>query len=104
MAPNLTPYGDAVLLSWLEPVSGAERTETRVRRYSFRMAFLRDGTWTAPSTILESDSMFANWADLPSVQRAPDGALIAHWLRKSGAGTYAYDVALTRSIHATRAR
>jgi hypothetical protein len=28
----------------------------------------------------------------------PDGSLAAHWLVKSGSGTYAYDVNISRSF------
>jgi hypothetical protein len=38
-----------------------------------------------------------NWADFPSVIAVPDGSLAAHWLVKSGSGTYAYDVNIARS-------
>ncbi|MDQ3802947.1 MAG: glycoside hydrolase, partial [Acidobacteriota bacterium] len=40
---------------------------------------------------------FVNWADFPSVIALPDGSLAAHWLVKSGPGTYAYDVNISRS-------
>jgi hypothetical protein len=33
-----------------------------------------------------------NWADFPSIVEDATGALFAHWLQKSGDGTYAYDV------------
>jgi len=38
-----------------------------------------------------------NWADFPSLAALPDGTLFAHWLAKSGPGTFAYDVRVTRS-------
>ncbi|MHC4990105.1 MAG: hypothetical protein ACYTGC_03915, partial [Planctomycetota bacterium] len=98
LAPNLASCGETVVLSWLEPVATpGQAAEARGRRYRLRLASWRDGSWTTPSTIVQSDSMFANWADVPSAFCAPDGTLIAHWLRKSGEGTYAYDVVLTRS-------
>ena len=34
----------------------------------------------------------------PSVLRLPSGAIVAHWLQKSAASTYAYDVRLSYSI------
>ena len=40
---------------------------------------------------------FVNWADVPSVLRLDDGSLYGHWLQKSAASTYAYDVRLARS-------
>ena len=35
---------------------------------------------------------------LPSVLRLPSGAIVAHWLQKSGADTYAYDVRVAQSM------
>ena len=40
---------------------------------------------------------FVNWADVPSVVRLANGTLAGHWLQKSGADTYAYDVRLAYS-------
>ena len=40
---------------------------------------------------------FANWADVPSVVRLPDGAMVAHWLQVSGPGKYSCDVMLRHS-------
>ncbi len=47
-----------------------------------------------------SDKFFANWADFPSIQPfGPSGEerLAAHWLEKSAAGTYEYDVLISIS-------
>jgi hypothetical protein len=41
---------------------------------------------------------FVNWADFPSMVALPDGSLAAHWLVKSGTGTYAYDINISRSF------
>ena len=43
------------------------------------------------------DNWFVNWADFPSLATLPDGTLLAHWLRKSGPGTFTYDVQLAVS-------
>ena len=74
----------SLLLSWIE--NGA-----------VRMARSRGGTWSAPSTVVKRDDLFVNWADFPSVVEMPGGTLLAHWLQKSGPGTYAYDVRIARS-------
>lgn len=85
---SLAPDG-SILLSWLEP--GKEGT-TRFRFSRF------DGTaWTAPVTVEEGDSLFVNWADVPSVIQLGSGRLAAHWLQKSAASPYAYDVRLRTS-------
>jgi hypothetical protein len=84
----VTPDG-RVLLSWIERLDKG--------RFALRFA-ARDGAgWTAPRTIAEGSNWFVNWADFPSLLALPDGSLAAHWLVKSGAGAYAYDVAIARS-------
>jgi hypothetical protein len=74
----------SLLLSWIE-------------NGSVRMARYRGGKWSAPSTVVQRDDLFVNWADFPSVVEMPGGTLVAHWLQKSGKGTYAYDVRVARS-------
>jgi hypothetical protein len=90
LAPSLFAAEDGrVFLSWIE-----RRDETRrALLFSVRQA---DG-WSAPLTIAEGTDWFVNWADFPSLVALPDGSLAAHWLVKSGSGTYAYDVRITRS-------
>jgi len=82
-----TPDG-ALLLSWIEPLA---------KGHALRLARYADGTWGAPRTIAQGDDWFVNWADTPHVQATADGALWAHWLRRSAAAPYAYDVVLSRS-------
>lgn len=74
----------SLLLSWIE-------------NGSVRMARYRGGKWSAPSTVVARNDLFVNWADFPSVVEMPGGTLVAHWLQKSGPGTYAYDVRVARS-------
>src|SRR5688500_13082743 len=79
-APQLARTSDgSVLLSWLET--------TPSKSHRFRVARLRGGAWQAPVTIAEGAQFFANWADVPSVSEQR-GLLFAHWLEKSGQGTY----------------
>lgn len=86
--------GASLLMIWTEP--GERRTENSSAsiRFSRRGA---DGAWSSPSTVVAGETFFTNWADFPSVVRGMDGALYGHYLRKSGPGTYAYDVVLVRS-------
>ncbi len=78
-------------MSWLEKT--AEGHRLRYSRW--------DGArFSAPATVRASDRFFANWADFPSI--LPFGAfgderLAAHWLEKSAAGTYEYDVLISIS-------
>jgi hypothetical protein len=84
--PNLTVAPDGrVLLSWIEP-AGEKR---HVLRYATRA---KGGGWSEARTIAEGSDWFVNWADFPAVAALPDGTLFAHWLAKSGASPYAYNV------------
>lgn len=95
LAPNLTVTDRGVLLSWIEPVADDD-DEKRMARVRFSR--FADGEWSEPCTIVERDDLFVNWADLPHVQQAPNGSLLAHWLQSSGPNVYAYDVMLARSV------
>ena len=94
--PNLTVSPDGrVHLSWIE-----RRGEGG---YSLRFSTLEGGVWGPPRTIAEGEHWFVNWADFPSLVALPDGSLAAHWLVKSGPGTYAYDVHIARSFDGGKA-
>jgi hypothetical protein len=86
--PQLSVSSRGVLLSWIERAGDlatlkfAERTATG---------------WTDARIVASGRDWFVNWADVPSVMRLPSGTLVAHWLQKSGADTYAYDVRLSYS-------
>ena len=88
-APQLARLSDgSVMLSWLET--------TPSKAHRLRAARLADGSWQPAMTIAEGVEFFANWADVPSVSEH-GGMLFAHWLEKSGAGTYAYHVKVRAS-------
>lgn len=88
--PNLAVSPDGrVYLSWLERQGEG--------RYVLRFAVKENDGWSAPRSIAEGANWFVNWADFPSMIALPDGSLAAHWLVKSGPGTYAYDVHISRS-------
>ncbi|MEQ1833078.1 MAG: sialidase family protein [Candidatus Eisenbacteria bacterium] len=88
-APDGTP-----LLSWIEGASGA--------RARLRWSRWRRGGWTAAATVLEDDSLFVNWADVPAVQAGAGDTLVAHVLRRTASGTYDYAVCVTRSTDGGR--
>jgi hypothetical protein len=91
--PNLAVGRDGrVYLTWIERLAEGG--------HALRFAVLEDGGWTAARTIATGDDWFVNWADFPSLAPLPDGRLAAHWLQKSGAGTYAYDVRIALSADA----
>ena len=88
LAPRVAVATDGALVaSWLEPTATG---------HALRWSRLRDGRWEAAHTAAEGADWFVNWADTPGVFVARD-RLVAHWLRKSGASTYAYDVMLATS-------
>lgn len=86
----VAPDGD-VLLSWIEP-DGADS-----KSHALKFARFADDRWSDPQTIARGGDWFVNWADTPHIAATADGALWAHWLQKSSAATYSYDVALVRS-------
>jgi len=88
-APNLAVGLDGrAYLSWVEPTDGA---------HALRFSTWRDGRWTAPKTVAAGADWFVNWADVPSLAALGDGTMAAHWLVRSGSGSYAYDVVLALS-------
>jgi hypothetical protein len=88
--PELFSTADGrVIMSWVE-----KRSE---KRHALRFAVRDASGWSEARTVAEGDDWFVNWADFPSVVALTDGSLAAHWLVKSGAGTYAYDVNVARS-------
>lgn len=89
--PNLTVSSSGrVYLSWIEKLDAG--------RYSLRFAVREGAGWSAPRVIAEGANWFVNWADFPSLLVLPDGSLAAHWLVKSGPGTFDYDVTIARSF------
>jgi hypothetical protein len=88
--PELNATQDGrIILSWVEKIGQ--------KRYALRTA-TRDGKdWSEARTVAQGENWFVNWADFPSVIALSDGSLAAHWLVKSGKGTYAYNVNIAKS-------
>ncbi|MFP7723245.1 sialidase family protein [Lysobacter sp. A3-1-A15] len=87
--PDLVANGaGGLLLSWIEPDGEG---------HALRFASYDGAAWSPAADIARGGDWFVNWADTPHVLATADGALWAHWLQKSAAATYAYDVALVRS-------
>jgi len=89
LAPRLTPTPDGLALSWLEP--------TDAGTHRLRLSQRTDGGWSGPVTITESSRLLANWADGPSVLRAPSGTWLAHFGERQATEGHAVDVAVARS-------
>jgi hypothetical protein len=82
-----TDKDSTVYLSWIE------KSEDK---NTFKFSSLNKGDWSEPVIIASGDTWFVNWADYPMIA-ANGKQLIAHFLDKSGDGTYAYDVKFTTS-------
>lgn len=88
--PELNATHDGrIILSWVEKIGD--------KRYALRTATRDSNGWDEGRTVSEGENWFVNWADFPSVIALNDDSLAAHWLVKSGSGTYAYDVNISRS-------
>jgi hypothetical protein len=83
---------DRVVLSWVER-SGENAT--------LRFAERTNSGWTDVRTVASGANWFVNWADVPSVVPLYD-AMAAHWLEKSAASTYAYDIRIAFSRNGGR--
>ncbi len=80
--PQMTAAGDRVVLSWVER-DGANSS----LKFSQRTAT----GWSAAATVVSSDKMMVNSADVPSVRAMPAG-FAAHWMMESGPDPEAYDL------------
>jgi hypothetical protein len=88
--PNLAVGPDGrVHLSWLEPIDDSQR--------ALRASLLEEGGASPPRTVVQRANFFVNWADFPSLAALPGGRLAAHWLERTGSGTYAYGVRISLS-------
>ncbi len=88
--PNFARGDDGkVYLSWIETNKAGDPT--------LRFSVWRGDGWSRARTIAKGRDWFVNWADFPSMAVLADGTLAAHWLAKSGADTYAYDVNIVLS-------
>ena len=82
-----TDADDRVFLSWIEK---------KDKMNEFKFSLLEDTVWSAPTTIAADSNWFVNWADYPMIA-AKGQQFIAHFLAKSGDGTFSYDVNITQS-------
>lgn len=101
--PDLIVAPDGrLLLSWIEPRGDGHALRLATFSAGARAAAnlpapAASSGWSAPIDVASGRDWFVNWADTPHLAVTDDGALWAHWLQKSAAATYAYDVALVRS-------
>jgi len=81
--PQMTTQGERVVLSWVE----REGTKSALK-FAERTA----AGWSTPMTIVSSEHLMVNSADVPSVRAMPDGSFAAHWMQESGPDPEAYDL------------
>lgn len=95
-SPSQSPSGEPYLftdtngntfLSWIEVSEGMN---------FLKFSKLENDKWSDPHVIRSGENWFVNWADYPLIA-ASGKRLMAHFLGKSGEGTFAYDVMLTTS-------
>ena len=91
------PFAEDAAEPFLEATPDGELFMSWIERDAVMIAKLEGESWSLPRAIVAADDLFVNWADFPSLHAFDDGSLAAHWLQKSGSGTYAYDVRFARS-------
>jgi hypothetical protein len=97
--PFVAADDERFYLSWTEPTgeTGPNGRAVHAVRFAWIPAGGEGADWSEPATIAASDNFFVNWADFPSIATAGHGRLAAHWLARSGEGTYDYDVVVSAS-------
>lgn len=88
MLPYLTSHQGKIYISWLEQ---SEKTSR------FYFGQLEQNKVQSVQLIAEGDDWFVNWADYPQIRFFEDGSILAVFLKKSGPGTFTYDVMYTLS-------
>lgn len=88
--PNfaVSPEG-RVYMSWLEQQPDSS--------FALKVARRDGAVWGRPMVVTSGRGLFVNWADFPSIAALGDDRLAAHWLQRSGEGTYSYDVRVALS-------
>ncbi|MEH6728399.1 MAG: hypothetical protein V7703_19805, partial [Hyphomicrobiales bacterium] len=82
--PSMFHIGSGrILASW---------TELADNGYAVRTAIGNDKGWSSPVTVIETDRLFVNWADYPSVAAFNDGTMAVHWLIENGSSSFGYNV------------
>jgi hypothetical protein len=91
--PHVHGSEHGLLLSWVQPGDTGS---------VLLAAPFDDAGFGEPMEVARGADWFVNWADFPSVVRLGANDLAAHWLQRSGSGTYAYDVVVSRSADGGR--
>ncbi|MFT5357082.1 MAG: hypothetical protein ACI9KE_004312, partial [Polyangiales bacterium] len=83
---DLSPSNGGLIATWVEP----EAHRVRLSRFD-------NGEWSTPTTVVEDESLVANWADFPRSAEGGDGALYVNAMFQAGSSPYAYEVRLFRA-------
>ena len=78
-----TDKNGTVYLSWIEKIG---------KESKLKFSSLVNDQWTEPSVIAAGNNWFVNWADYPVLVADGNNNMIAHYLEKSAAGKFTYDV------------
>lgn len=85
--PQLAADGrGGVFMTWLETLQGGAGHRLRLSHRK------QGGAWEDPSTVHEGKDFWRNWADFPGLGVFGDGAVMVHWLARSGEATYDYNI------------
>jgi len=90
--PRLVSTQDGgLLMSWFEKIDSVN--------WSLNWSEFQNKKWSISKTISSSRAYFVNWADFPSIYHIGGDSIAAHWLERSGAGTYDYDIKVVTSYN-----
>jgi hypothetical protein len=89
--PHVHGSTHGLILSWVQPADSG---------HALLFSRWADSALSTPVRVAQGVNWFVNWADFPSVIALGERDLAAHWLQRSGPGTYAYDVMISRSADA----
>ncbi|GIT57465.1 MAG: hypothetical protein Ct9H300mP18_08940 [Candidatus Neomarinimicrobiota bacterium] len=78
-----------LLISWFEKVDSVN--------WSINWSEFQNNKWSQSKPITSGRDFFVNWADFPSIYHFGSNSIAAHWLERSGSGTYDYDVKVVTS-------
>ena len=75
-----------VFMTWIETLKDGAGHRLRIAHRK------EGGAWEEPSTVHKGKDFWRNWADFPGLGVFADGAVMVHWLGRSGEATYDYNV------------
>ncbi len=83
---NIANSSNTLYFSWIEEIPDGG--------HGLKYATYANQRWYETNEIARGDNWFVNWADFPTMAVFEDGRMAAHYLQKSGEGTFHYDVVL----------